>query len=155
MPPPLWGVVWTQYACPPSGHFRSKSPKNRFLDQYCSIFSHFSAKFWDGQNLQFWAKVVKNATFSRFFNLQRVARAWYEPKKSKVAKNGFNNPETVIVYDIESIGPLWGPLGPIYCTKVNKPSFCPGTTQPTNQQLASYADRYKYSSKPPNKKLYS
>ena len=62
-------------------------------------------------------KIAKNAKFPRFSNLQRVARAWYESKKSKIAKNGFNNPETIIVYDIGSIGPVSDELGPIYCIK--------------------------------------
>ena len=92
----------------------SKSPKNRFLDQYWSIYSHFSAKFWDGQNHQFAPKIVKiakNTKFPRLSNLQRVARAWYESKKSKIAKNGFNNPRTIIVYDIGSIRPFMGEIG--------------------------------------------
>merc|ERR1711994_228770 len=38
----------------------SKSPKNRFLDQYWSIYNHFLAKICDGQNHQFAPKIVKN-----------------------------------------------------------------------------------------------
>ena len=60
------------------------------------------------------SKIAKNVKSPRRFNLQRVARAWHELKKSKIAKNVFNNPETIIVYDIGSSGPVLPTLGPIY-----------------------------------------
>ena len=80
--------------------------------------ARFRAIFWPKKwppkcaiSTIFDTKIAKNAKFPRFSNLQRVARAWYESKKSKIAKNGFNNPETIIVYDIGSIRPLSGALG--------------------------------------------
>ena len=47
----------------------SESSKNRFLDHYWSFFNHFSAKFWEGQNLQFWVKVAKICQKWQFFNI--------------------------------------------------------------------------------------
>ena len=52
--------------------------------------------------------------FSKSFNLQSMARAWYDSKKSKIAKNVENNHKTIIVYDIGSFRPLLRLLGSIY-----------------------------------------
>ena len=50
----------------------SKSPKNRFFDQYCSIYSDFSTKKKNPKKCEFpqkLPKVAKNAKFPSFFQL--------------------------------------------------------------------------------------
>merc|ERR1712083_597213 len=62
----------------------SKSPKNRFLDQYWSIFSHFRPNFEMAKITNLHQKLSKKR-----MSKIRKKRIWAEKKKSKNRKNFF------------------------------------------------------------------
>ena len=71
-----------------------KKPKNRYLDRFWSIYSHFSVKFWDGQNHRFWPLFLDLPVWGRLgpswegpFRSTHIRKFWKLPKIHKTMCN--------------------------------------------------------------------
>ena len=82
-----------------------KKPENRNLGRFCSIYSHFSVKFWDVQNHQFRVE-PPNCTFGVYGRLRKGHSGSHKTQKCQKSPNSI---KLSVIRPMDHFWIIWTP----------------------------------------------